>query len=99
MRRLLRESGVDFEQVDYTVERLSKKQLKDLVKKLGIPPRELLRKREQSFKKLNLGSSNKSDMEIIEAMAAYPELIQRPIVVKGLRAVIARPVDRVKELL
>jgi arsenate reductase len=90
---------VDFEEVDYTAERLSKRQLKDLVKKLGIPPRELLRKREASFKKLNLGSSDRSDTEILEAMASHPELIQRPIVVKGQRAVLARPVDRVKELI
>jgi arsenate reductase len=50
---------------------------------LGIPPRELLRIRDQTFKMLNLGGFDKSDAEIIEAMVSHPELIQRPIVVKG----------------
>jgi arsenate reductase-like glutaredoxin family protein len=53
---------VDFEEVDYTAERLSKRQLKDLVEKLGVLPRELLRKREASFKKLNRGAPIKATL-------------------------------------
>ncbi len=99
MRKLLRESGVEYEKVDYTVDRLSKTKLKDLVKKMGITPRELLRKKEAAYKKLGLERPDLSDTKILDAMVSHPELIQRPIVVRGKEAVLARPIDRVKELL
>ena len=90
---------MEFEEVNYMVDRLSKAKLKELVKMMGITPRELLRKKEAAYKKLDLGNPDLSDTKIIDAMAAHPELIQRPIVVRGKKAVLARPVDRVKELL
>ena len=99
MRKLLRESGVEFEEVDYTVDRLSKSKLRELVRKTGLEPRDVLRTRETAYKKLNLGNPEISGAKILDAMVEHPELIQRPIIVRGKRAVLARPIERVLEIL
>ena len=90
MDKLLRESGVPFEKVNYYVEPLSKKKLADLVRKLGIKPRELLRKSEPIYKELGLASGEFSDSELIALMVEHPDLLQRPIVERGDRAVMGR---------
>lgn len=97
--KLLRESGVDFDRVDYTVHPLSRAKLAELVRKMGVGPRELLRKRERAYRQLGLGSRDVGDGEVLDAMAKHPELIERPIVERGDRAVLARPPERIKEIL
>ena len=62
-------------------------------------PRDLLRKSEDDYKINNLKCLSHSDQDIINIMIKFPKLIERPIVVKGNRAVIGRPPERVKELL
>jgi arsenate reductase len=99
MDKLLRESGVAFEKVNYYVEPLSKKKLTELVRKLGIKPRELLRKSEPVYKELGLANREVSDSELIALMVEHPDLLQRPIVERGDRAVLGRPTENVKELL
>ena len=99
MDKLLRESGVQFEKVNYYVEPLSKKKLTDLVRKMGIKPRELLRKSEPVYKELGLANREVSDSELIALMVEHPDLLQRPIVERGDRAVLGRPTENVKELL
>ena len=99
MDKLLRESGVAFEKVNYYVEPLSKKKLTELVRKMGIKPRELLRKSEPVYKELGLGDKELSDSELIALMVEHPDLLQRPIVERGDRAVLGRPTENVKELL
>lgn len=99
MDKLLRESGVDFTKVNYYIEPLSKKKLTELIHKMGIKPRDLLRKGETVYKELGLASDTFSDAELISLMIEHPELIQRPIVERGDRAVLARPVETVNELL
>ncbi|HEY0727385.1 MAG TPA: ArsC/Spx/MgsR family protein [Pyrinomonadaceae bacterium] len=99
MDKLLRESGVPFEKVNYYVEPLSKKKLTELVRKLGMKPRELLRKSEPVYKELGLANGEFSDSELIALMVEHPDLLQRPIVERGDRAVLARPVERVLDLL
>ena len=99
MDKLLRESGVSFEKVNYYVEPLSKKKLTELVRKLKLKPRELLRKSEPVYKELGLANGEFSDNELIELMVEHPDLLQRPIVERGDRAVLGRPVENVKELL
>ena len=99
MDKLLRESGVAFEKVNYYVEPLSKKKLTELVRKMGIKARELLRKSEPVYKQLGLANREVSDTELIALMVEHPELIQRPIVERGDRAVLGRPTENVKELL
>jgi arsenate reductase len=99
MDRLLRESGVDYEKVNYFVEPLGEERLRGLIKKMGIPPRDLLRTGEPVYRELNLGAAEHSDDELVRLMAEHPSLVQRPIVERGPRAVLGRPVERVKELL
>ena len=99
MDKLLRESGVPFEKVNYYLEPLSKKKLTELVRRLKLKPRELLRKSEPIYKELGLADRNLSDAELIALMAEHPDLLQRPIVERGDRAVLGRPTANVKELL
>ena len=99
MDKLLRESGVAFEKVNYYLEPLSKKKLTELVRKLNLKPRELLRKSEPIYKELGLGERQLSDSELIALMVEHPDLLQRPIVERGDRAVLGRPTENVKELL
>jgi arsenate reductase len=96
---VLRDAGVDFDSVDYFVEPLSKERLRALVKKLSIPARNLLRTNEPRYKALRLGERDLSEDEIIALMVEHPDLMQRPIVEKGARAILARPAERIRELL
>ena len=99
MDKLLRESGVPFEKVNYYVEPLSKKKLTELIRKMKISPRELLRTSEPIYRELGLAKGEFSDDEIISLMVKHPDLIQRPIVERGAQAVLGRPTENVKELL
>jgi len=99
MDRLLRESGVDYEKVNYFVEPIGERKLRELLKKMKLAPRELLRKGEAAYRELNLAGTETTDDEIIRAMVEHPELIQRPIVERGERAVLGRPTENVRELL
>jgi arsenate reductase len=96
---LLEERGIDFDRVDYHVEPLSEGEIRALVRKTGRPARELFRAREPVYTELGLGDREVEDDEAIRLMAEHPELMQRPVVVRGDRAVLARPVERVEELL
>jgi len=95
----LKESGVDFDAVDYYTDPIPKTKLGELLRKMGLAPRDLLRKNEPIYKELALGERELSDAELIDLMAAHPDLIQRPIVEKGGRAILARPAERLKEIL
>jgi arsenate reductase (glutaredoxin) len=99
MDRLLRESGVDFEKINYYIEPLTKKKLAELIGKMNIAPRELLRTSEQVYRDLGLAKKELSDAQLIDLMIKHPDLIQRPIVERGKRAVLGRPVENVKALL
>ena len=93
------DAGVDFNAVDYFVEPIPKKKLKELLRKMGMPARELLRTREARYRSLKLGERDLSEDEIVDLMVANPDLIQRPIVEKGNRAILARPAERLREIL
>ena len=95
----LKESGVDFDAVNYYVDPIPKKKLSELLRKMKMSPRELLRTKEPVYKTLRLGERDLSDDEIVELMVRNPDLIQRPIVEKGARAILARPAERLKEIL
>ena len=99
MDKLLRESGVSFEKVNYYTAPLSRKKLTELIRKLNLKPRDLLRKGEPIYKELGLSEDKFSDSELIGFMIEYPDLLQRPIVERGDRAVLGRPTENVKELL
>jgi arsenate reductase len=99
MDRFLRESGVDFSKVNYYLEPLSQKQLAELLRKMKLKPRDLLRTSEPIYRELGLGKKELSDSELIALMVEHPDLIQRPIVERGDRAVLGRPTENVKALL
>jgi len=99
MDKLLRESGVDFEKVNYYHQPLTKKKLTELIRKMKIKPRDLLRTSESIYRELGLGKGEFSDHQIVSLMVEHPDLIQRPIVERGSRAVLGRPVENVKALL
>jgi arsenate reductase len=95
----LRDAGVDFEAVDYYTDPIPKTKLRELLRKMGIPASALLRTKEEIYKKLRLGDKDLTDDQILDLMVKHPDLIQRPIVEKGSRAILARPVERLKEIL
>lgn len=94
---ILQEKEIPHEVRWYLNEPLSAKELKALLKKLGIPAVELVRKSEIFFKE-NLKGKTLSEAEWIQEMVAHPQLIERPIVEHGDRAVIARPAERLWEV-
>jgi arsenate reductase (glutaredoxin) len=99
LRALLNERGVSFESIDYHLTGIGEDELRDLLGKIGAGPREVLRMREPLVKELGLDRPEISDDELIAQMVAYPALVQRPIVVLGDRALLARPIERALELL
>ena len=74
-------------------------ELEQIVSLLGIQPRQLLRTGEDDYKTLNLADPTLTDADIINAMAAHPKLIERPILIAGDTAVIGRPPEKVLEIL
>ena len=96
---LLTERGIDFERVNYHVDPLPESKIRELIEKTGGTAHDVLRKKEPVYKELGLDRREVSDDELIALMAEHPQLLQRPIVEKGDRAVLARPVERALELL
>lgn len=96
---ILKDRGVNFEAINYYETPLDAEQLRELIEQMGIAPRDLLRKSEQVYRDLNLGKREVSDDELIRLMVEHPDLIQRPIVVRGNKAVLARPPQNLEELL
>lgn len=92
---LLDERGIEFERVNFHVDPLPEEKIRDLLRKAGVGPREVLRPKE--FAELGLGDL--SDDQLIAAMAEHPQLLQRPLVEHGDRAVLARPPERALEIL
>ncbi len=96
---LLVEAGVDFDRVNYFVEPLSRPRLQSLLKKAGLKPRDVLRTNAPQYKNLELADPDLSDERLLELLVRYPDLLQRPIVERGDRAVLARPPERVRDIL
>ncbi|MFC3150545.1 arsenate reductase (glutaredoxin) [Litoribrevibacter euphylliae] len=97
--QLLEEQGITPEVRLYLQDAPSAQELQEVLHKLGISARELLRTKEQEYKDLELKDAAKSDDDIINAMISHPKLIERPIVIKGEQARIGRPPEQVLEIL
>jgi len=97
--RLLKERGVEFEAINYYENPFTEAELRVLLKKLRLTAREILRKDEPVAKRLGIGKKDFSDEELIALMAKHPDLIQRPIVVRGAQAVLGRPPENVEKML
>lgn len=97
--KILRERGAEFEPVDYYETPFTKRKLTGLIKSLGISPRDLLRKNEKMYKELALSKKELKDSEIIDLMIEHPDLLQRPIAVKGDKVILARPAEEIEKFL
>ena len=93
--QILRDRGIEPSIVEYLKTPLQKDELKKISTSLGFRPKEFVRKIESDFKERNLVNHLEDDDKMIEAMAAYPKIIERPIVVLKDKAVIGRPPDNV----
>ena len=90
--------GIEFESVDYAkTGSLLAKELKTLLTSAGLKPQDALRKNEPAYQR-HVADRDLNDEQLIRVMAEHPELIQRPIVVRGGKAVLARPVEKLAEL-
>ena len=91
------EKGVEFETVNYIEKPLSATGLKQLLRQAGLEPNEVLRTEEDAYRE-HVAGKNLSDEQLIAVMVRHPELMQRPIVVRGNKAVLAREIGKLGDL-
>ena len=96
---LLRERGLEPKIVLYLETPPSEAKLEELLDMLGVTARDLMRRKETSYRDLGLDNPSLTRAELVAAMAAHPILIERPVVVSGTRAAIGRPPEKVLEIL
>jgi arsenate reductase len=97
--KLVEESGQPFRAINYYEKPFSKSKLKGLLKKAGLKSSDIIRKKEDIYKRLNLAQSQFTDDELLDILTKQPDLIQRPFVQKGDQVILARPPETVKQLL
>ena len=95
---ILNEHNIEIKIILYLENRLSTEEITSLLRKLDLTPRDIIRKGEDEYKRLNLKDVNFTEKELISFMVENPKLIERPIVVKGDKAVIGRPPENVLSL-
>ncbi len=95
--KLLQEEGIEPKVYKYLDEKPTKEQIKEVLAMIGAKPRDIMRTKEAIYKELGLKEVD-DDEKLIEAMAEYPKLIERPIVIKEGKAVLGRPPQKVIEL-
>jgi arsenate reductase len=97
-KKILEEQNVPHGTFEYLKENLTKKDIIDIKNRLGFSDiKDMLRKKEEEY--INLGIETKSEEEIIPLLIQHPILIERPIIIKGTKAVIARPMENLLDLL
>lgn len=96
---LLEEKGIAPEIILYLDTPPTADELVAVLKKLGMQARELMRKGEDEYKALNLDDASLAETDLVAAMASHPKLIERPIVIRGKKALIGRPPENVLQLL
>ena len=97
--QILKEANTDFDTVDYFTDPIPKAKLKELIQKLGLPVEELIRKKDQLYSDLRLGEKQLTEGQWLDLLAIYPDLLQRPIVERGDKAIVARPARKIREFL
>lgn len=96
---LLRERGIEPDVVEYLSSPPTRAEITKVLKLLGAKPRQIMRTKEPLYKELGLGDESVSDARLIDAMVGHPILIERPIVIRGSRAALGRPPEKVLEIL
>jgi arsenate reductase len=94
----LKDKGISFQEIRYLEHPLTKEEVKTILKKLGIKPIEWVRKQEEIYKTL-LKDNKLSDEAWVDALVKYPKLMERPVIINGDKAIIARPASRIEEIL
>jgi arsenate reductase len=97
--KLAQGSGKPFQAINYYEQPFTKAKLKSLLKKAGLKATDILRTKEDVYKKLNIKNSKIGENELIDLMLKHPDLIQRPLVEKGDRAILARPAEQIHSIL
>lgn len=98
LNKLFTEKGIDYKKVNYFIEPLTEKTLKNLLKKANLSAFDVLRKNEAAYKELKI-SEVKDENELIKLIVENPNLLQRPIVEVGEKAVLARPIENALEII
>jgi arsenate reductase len=96
---LIRSKGIEPEVVEYLKTPPSAAELKDILAKLGLEPRDLMRRKEAPYAEKNLADAGLSTDALVAAMVADPILIERPIVLSDGKAALGRPPERVLDIL
>ncbi len=97
--KLLQEKNVEFDAINYYQKPFTKNKLKTLLKKAGLKAEDILRKQADEYKKYDFKNKKYKQDEIIELMIKHPDLIERPFIEKGDKAILARPVDKIEDFL
>ena len=99
-KTILEKSSQEFEVFEYLKEELSGDDLREIIKMLDLSDvRGMMRADEDEYKMLDLANENKTEDELIGAMVLFPKLIQRPIIIKDGKAIIARPMENLTKLI
>ncbi|NOT48595.1 MAG: arsenate reductase [Acidobacteria bacterium] len=98
LNRLFEENGIDWKKVNYFIEPFDEIKLTGLLRKTGLKPFDVLRRNEPDCKRAGIDKDS-SDKEVIAAMVKFPNIIQRPIVEVGDKAVLARPIEKALEII
>ena len=97
--QIIKDYGVEPEVIEYLKEPLDRSELENIAKRLGLRPKEFVRKNEAEFKDNNLAGKLEKDSDLIEAMAKFPKIMERPLVISDLGAVVGRPPENVLKVL
>ena len=97
LNKLFEENGIDWKKVNYFIEPFTENKLKALLKKTGMKPFDVLRRNEPDYKLAGIDKDS-ADKDVIAAMVKFPNIIQRPIVEVGEKAVLARPIEKALEI-
>lgn len=96
---LLQNKGINPEVILYLEKGLNQEEVKNLLQLLNLQPREIMRSKEDEFKEQNLADPKLSNEDLINALVKTPKLLERPIVINGNKAAIARPVENILEII
>ena len=94
--KILNNLSLDFKIIEYLKEPLTEDELKSLSKKLKLPPKNFIRKKDTLFKELDLAAFIDNEKVLFKYMSENPRLIERPIIVRGDKAILGRPIENVK---
>ena len=97
--QIIKDHGIEPKVIEYLKEPLEKSELENVAKSLGVRPKEFVRKNEFDFKDNNLAAKLEKDSDLFGAMAKFPKIIERPIIISDLGAVIGRPPENVLKIL